>query len=97
MKARDVKTREDFKQYLRQIGAQTFVVSDHRTYQVKVYDKNSNARVNVYIHDSDPENEFWYMNGFGDDGVFKNYGNTISRSKDKICRICWAFSRRMRA
>ena len=104
MKAKEVKTIKDLKIYLKQIGADIFVVADYperNSFECTVYDKNSKkCRVKIHIHDLHLRNgnieEYWYINGFKEDGSFWKFDRDICFDKEAICKTCWRLSRKKR-
>ena len=105
MKAKEIKTIEDLKVYLHQIGAQIFVVADYperNAFECVVYDKNNkNCKVKIHIrdvrHKDGSKTEYWYINGWKADRTFWKFDKDICCTKEEIAKVCWRLSRRVRA
>lgn len=102
MKAKDVKTHEDFVRYLAQIGARYTIKRDRivnaegifkggHSFDIRLYDKNNNKNyINVYTVTGNGIN-FWHMNANIDNGMV-TYPRFMHNS-ETICKSCWRFSR----
>lgn len=110
MKAKDVRTYEDFMAYLKQVGAK-FTIAKHGSrnhpYElVRVYNKDTELdktyRMNVYMED---ERDDWFISvdiirpGCDECGPYDHMrpDNFKGITKEEICKRIWRLSRRRRS